>query len=60
MAPRHALSGAGQQNRSRRPPQRLPILYLFDANGRIHARHDGLYSLRILERMAQPLLPAAR
>lgn len=38
------------------PEHRLPVIYIFDRSGQIHARHDGLYSLRTLERMVAPLL----
>lgn len=51
----------GEHNLGRLPEHRLPIVYVFDSNGHVHARHDGLYSMRILERMVAPLLnqPAA-
>lgn len=42
------------------PEYRLPIVYVFDRDGRIHARHEGLYSHRILERLVLPLLSAEK
>lgn len=38
------------------PEQHLPIVYVFDQNGRLRAMHAGLYSLRTLERLVAPLL----
>lgn len=46
----------GEHNLGSLPEYRLPIVYVFDRDGHFHARHDGLYSHRILERMVRPLL----
>jgi hypothetical protein len=45
-----------EHNLGRLPQQRLPIIYVFDRNGHAHARHDGLYSAGVLERLVEPLL----
>lgn len=46
----------GEHNLGKLPEHRLPVIYAFDRGGHVHARHDGLYSFRILERMVAPLL----
>lgn len=35
---------------------RLPLVYVFDADGQLRATHAGLYSLRVLEAMVAPYL----
>jgi hypothetical protein len=38
--------------------QRLPLVYVFDRDGRLQATHAGLFSLRVLEQLvAQQLQP---
>jgi len=36
--------------------QQLPVVYVFDRHGKLHAAHAGLFSYRTLERMVAPLL----
>lgn len=46
----------GEHNLGPLPKQHLPVLYVFDRNGRLHSMRAGLYSLRTLERLVEPLL----
>lgn len=46
----------GDHTLGRLPEQNLPIVYVFDRNGALHARRDGLVSLRVLEHLVAPLL----
>lgn len=38
------------------PEQRLPVLYVLDRDGLVRATHAGLFRLRDLERVVEPLL----
>jgi peroxiredoxin len=35
---------------------KLPIVYVFDRDGKLRATHAGLFSMALLERMVEPLL----
>lgn len=47
----------GQHDFGRLVEQRLPLVYVFDRDGRLRATHAGLFSLKVLERLVAPLLP---
>lgn len=46
----------GDHTLGRLPEQNLPIIYVFDRNGVLHAKRAGLVSMRVLERLVAPLL----
>ena len=46
----------GEHNLGPLDEQRLPLVYVFDRDGRLQATHAGLFSLRVLEQLVAPQL----
>ena len=46
----------GKHSLGKLEERNLPIVYVFDRNGKLRATHAGLFSMAVLERLVAPLL----
>lgn len=49
------LAMLGDHNLGKIKEQQLPVVYVFDRDGKFHSMHVGLLSYRVLERLVAPL-----